>query len=272
MAVRKAEAKKHALSAPKKTETFHGTPPGHFVLTSLQPLKTKAGSKKKWVELYCKGLRKVVCCFRGHQDAAVALGLDRKKIRKMCEKSGDDFPIFPTFSLMHASNHVNAPAYHYGIHEEDFTRKASRETYGVRLNRFMKTHDQDKKRTEKVEERPPTNEIPLAVLNANPNDVDEGGRSDTSGMNDDLLVTVVENEQFLLNKEHQGLCIICQEDKAAVIFQPCRHSVLCEKCFANNKRLKFCHVCRTTLVSSSLPEKIKYVRPRIFSAYAFREI
>ncbi len=65
-------------------------PEGHYAINSLKPLRSKNELKKKWVELYCKGSKQVVCCFRGHKDAAIAMNLDRKIVRKMCEKVGNN--------------------------------------------------------------------------------------------------------------------------------------------------------------------------------------
>ena len=275
---RKAEAKRHALtpttskskSTTRKSDTFD-TPSGNFALCTLYPLKSKAGTKKKWVELYCKGLKSVVCCFRGHHDAAIALNLDRKTIRKMCEKQGDDLPIFPTFFLLHASNKVQAPVYHYGIHEQDHSSEP--EAYEARLRRFKRVHQQDRKKEDELlsfhgpKTVMPTNEVPLSCLNDRGNNkqkMNDGNRND-----DNLMVTVVEDEQDLLSRDYQGVCIFCQDKKANIVFEPCRHSVLCEGCFTKGNCRKFCPVCRTTLQSTSKPEKIKLVRPRVFSAYAF---
>jgi hypothetical protein len=249
---------------------------GHFDITSLQPLRSKAGVKKKWVELYCKGSREVLCCFRGHNDAAIALNLDRRTIRKMCEKQGGDFPIHASFSLMYASNKAQASAYHYGIHVEDLT--FTKETYKDRLQRFKWTYEQDRNRTKKMQQvdpPPPTNEVPLASLQPIGYATQKhkvGIASNDEGKNGDILVTVIENESALLNQPNQGICIFCQDKKACIVFNPCRHSVLCEECFLEGKCRKFCPTCRITFSSTAKPEKIKLVRPRVFSAYALGDI
>jgi hypothetical protein len=257
----------HSSKAAVSSQTYAG----HFDITSLKPLRSKAGAKKKWVELYCKGSQQVLCCFRGHNDAAIALNLDRKVIRKMCEKQTPrgDFPIYATFSLMYASNKVQASAYHYGIHVEDFAHKE--ENHADRLKRFKRIYEVDKNRNKKMQQAdpaPPTNEVPISSLQPISHAIDSGGIITIDGEpNSNLLVTVVENESALLNQGHQGICIFCQDKKACIVFNPCRHSVLCEECFLKGNCRKFCPVCRVPISSTVKSEKAKLVRPRVFSAY-----
>ena len=164
-------------------------PSNHYPVHLLQPLKSTAGPKKKWVELYCKGLQKVICCFRGHQDAATALNLDRNVVKSMCEKKAN-VPIYSTFSLMYASNKIQASAYHYGIHELDF--KPNLETYHERIARFESTHIKDKSMYRKKNMvAPPTNEIPLQNL------LPEDSLKQPLPPSNNLMVTVVENEEKL---------------------------------------------------------------------------
>lgn len=190
----------------------------------------------------------------------------------MCEKVGDDVPIFPTFALLHASNRILAPAYHYGVHVEDHSSEP--ETYEARLKRFRRVHQQDRKKEDEqlAFHGPktavvPTNEVPLSFLKEKDLKKRKVGHDRN---NDNLMVTVAEDEDDLLQRDFQGICIFCQENRADIVFHPCLHSVLCEEChLRGNICRKFCPVCRTKLKSSTKPEKIKFVRPRIFSAYAF---
>ena len=57
-------------------------------------------------------------------------------------------------------------------------------------------------------------------------------------------------------------CILCQESKAQVIFEPCSHRILCSVCLerfyndhsnGNNERNKFCPSCRVPIQSISKP-------------------
>jgi hypothetical protein len=200
----------------------------------------------------------------------------------MCVKEGDKVPIFETFSLLHASNKLMAPAYHYGVHEEDHTVPAVPETYGERLARFRRVHAQDLKKEEmlrtfhgKNSAKMPTNEVPLSFLkDRQSNAVTTGGKTAVNTgspplKDGNMMVTVVEDDKHLLSLENQGICIVCQNNKADIVFHPCRHAVVCEICFLKGHCSKFCPECRTTLQSSSKPEKIKFIRPRIFSSYAF---
>ena len=234
-----------------------------FPLLSLRSLESKAGSKKKWVELYCKGLKEVICCFRGHQDAATALSMDRKVIRRMCEKQGDDVPIFPTFSLLHASTRMHLPAYHYGMHKEDYTPQ--NETYEERVKRFRRVYKEDRKREDELQSfQSPnaggTNEVPLSFLQSN-----KGTKNKDY---DKIMVSAVRDQEDLLERDYQNICIFCQDKKPNIVFQPCQHSVLCEECYMSGICRKFCPICRTTILSTTKPNKIKLVRPRVFSAYA----
>ena len=261
---KKVPKKKQPMTSPTAAQADF--PSNHYPVHLLQPLQSTAGTKKKWVELYCKGLQKVICCFRGHQDAATALNLDRNVVKSMCEKKAN-VPIYSTFSLMYASNKVQAPAYHYGIHELDF--EPNLETYQERIARFERTHIQDKALYKKSIVAPPTNEIPLQNL------LPEERRKQTLPPSKNLMVSVVENQDKLLSHslQFQNMCIFCQDTLANVILQPCKHCVLCEACFESGTVRKFCPVCRIGLMGSVKAEKhVKYVRPRVFSPYVLDDL
>ena len=261
---KKVPKKKQPVSPTAAQADF---PSHHYPVHLLQPLQSTAGPKKKWVELYCKGLKKVICCFRGHQDAATALNLDRNVVKSMCEKKAN-VPIYSTFSLMYASNKIQAPAYHYGIHALDF--QPNLETYHERIARFESTHVKDKSMYRKKNMvAPPTNEIPLQNL------LPEDSLKQPLPSSNNLMVTVVENEEKLLSHslQFQNMCIFCQDTLANVILQPCKHCVLCLECFESGMVRKFCPVCRIGLTGSVKAEKhVKYVRPRVFSPYVLDDL
>lgn len=273
---KKVPKKKQPMTSPTAAQADF--PSHHYPVHLLQPLKSTAGPKKKWVELYCKGLKKVICCFRGHQDAATALNLDRNVVKSMCEKKANNVPIYSTFSLMYASNKVQAPAYHYGIHELDF--KPNLETYHERIARFESTHIEDKNLYSKKNSSlngkknmvaPPTNEIPLRNLLPG----QDHSKQKPLPPSNNLMVTVVENEEQLLSHslQFQNMCIFCQDTLANVILQPCKHCVLCQECFESGTVRKFCPVCRIGLMGSVKAEKhVKYVRPRVFSPYVLDDL
>ncbi|GFH44409.1 hypothetical protein CTEN210_00883 [Chaetoceros tenuissimus] len=268
---KKVPKKKQPMTSPTAAQADF--PSNHYPVHLLQPLQSTAGPKKKWVELYCKGLKKVICCFRGHQDAATALNLDRNVVKAMCEKKAENVPIYSTFSLMYASNKVQAPAYHYGIHELDF--EPNLETYQERIERFEATHIQDKGMYKKKNiMAPPTNEIPLQNLLPGQDSLSLKQEKPLPPSNN-LMVTVVQDQDKLLSHslQFQNMCIFCQDTLANVILQPCKHCVLCETCFESGTVRKFCPVCRIGLMGSVKAEKhVKYVRPRVFSPYVLDDL
>lgn len=68
------------------------------------------------------------------------------------------------------------------------------------------------------------------------------------------------------------LCLLCQTNNAQVVFEPCRHCVMCVEC---GKQLgflegsKFCPSCRVPITGSSTPVLARLIRPRIYSAFCF---
>jgi len=259
---------------PKETDMC---PEGWFPLTKLAPLRSKAGTKKKWVELYCKGLKEVICCFRGHNDAAIALQLDRKIVKKMCEKSDDSIPIFATFALLHAPNKSPPPAYHYGIHDEDYV--LGTEDYYSRIQRFGRTWKKDREFWEKGDEKgqqtevPPTKEIAMALLHPK-EDVLLSKEKKEKSINENesvsVFVTIVKDgrDGLISKAKHQTLCVFCQEERADVVVEPCHHAAFCESCLNNfHVGKKFCPICRTSIQKYMKPDQMKYVRPRVFSAF-----
>ena len=55
----------------------------------------------------------------------------------------------------------------------------------------------------------------------------------------------LQNTETKLSKLEDDMeCIICNEQKATVLLQPCRHQVLCDNCISLLNP-KLCPVCRT---------------------------
>lgn len=235
-------------------------PSGHFDLTSLRPLPipSTVNTKDKFIQLYCKGRKEIVCCFRGNRHAAFALNIDTALIKPMCQKKRKA-PVFPNFELSYSPND-KLSSYYFGGHLEDY--KIFPETYVERLERFRKTFDAEKKRWD--EEITSTNEVPLSML------PDFKTETETDTAMKDLKVASIKSEKHLINNRNnfQNLCIICQDTRAEMVFEPCKHAVLCETCFSKGFCKKFCPTCRTPLLSTTKPMKIRFVRPRVFSAYS----
>jgi len=264
--------------------------PKHFNVLSLRPLQSKASLKKKYVQLYCKGNHVEILCFRGSSDAAFALGIDRKIISKMCErtKKGDlinDAQDFDSFSLGYASNRIIPRSYQYGIHPEDWKAQEdetegvnngdkdgvkyvqrSGEAYYERLARWEKTFLKERERERNhnahlaLHENPPTKEVPIKNLSS----------IAITSLHPNTLVTALRPSQLLNdNLDNGDMCVICQETKAQIVFEPCQHCLICAQCFKNGLCHKFCPSCRTNILSTSQPAFLKLVRPRIFSAHLF---
>eukprot|EP00934_Nitzschia_sp_Nitz4_P008581 Nitzschia sp. Nitz4//scaffold185_size43419//36365//36961//NITZ4_007308-RA/size43419-processed-gene-0.20-mRNA-1//1//CDS//3329539730//8571//frame0 len=67
----------------------------------------------------------------------------------------------------------------------------------------------------------------------------------------------------------QDACIACQEARASVLFEPCRHAVLCQTC-AVKYCPKFCPLCWTTIQRRLYPRHIVPVKPPFFSKFAVK--
>ena len=74
----------------------------------------------------------------------------------------------------------------------------------------------------------------------------------------------------------ESLCIWCQDNNAHVVFEPCKHCIMCTSCvtkhdFYNEKQKgkKFCPTCRTPIIGTSSPLIAKLARPRVYSVYSF---
>lgn len=190
-------------------------------------------------------------------------------------------PIFATFALLHAPNKSPPPAYHYGVHDEDYV--LGTEDYYSRIQRFGRTWKKDRELWENGDEKgqqmelPPTKEIAMALLHPKEEIPDLKEKKDKS-MHEiesvSAFVTVVKNgrDGLISKAKHQTLCIFCQEERANVVVEPCHHSAFCETCFnQSNIGKKFCPICRTSIRKCQKPDQMKYVRPRVFSAFAFSD-
>jgi len=67
----------------------------------------------------------------------------------------------------------------------------------------------------------------------------------------------------------QGDCIVCQTNKADLVFEPCQHNVLCSECNKKGICSKWCPTCRTIITNRIQPSSAIVVRPQVYSAYSF---
>ena len=87
----------------------------------------------------------------------------------------------------------------------------------------------------------------------------------TATMDGRTLVTVCRPSTDAMD----SACVICQDHRAQIVFEPCHHCVLCVSCFKNGHCKKFCPVCRMPIQSRVQPSLLRLIRPRIYSAYSF---
>lgn len=255
----------------------------HFDVTQLQPMKSTASLKKKYVELFCKGSNKVLVCFRGNMDASNALNLDREVVIKMCQ--GKASPSFESFSLSYKSSKMKPSCYQYGVHEED--NSEIRETYADRVKRWEETflREQQTGGKQNAVKNPTTTTTCDIASNSPPEHVERGNpptkevsvstlcnnKIGNTAIRPESLVSVMSPDEAFFTSKYQKLCIVCQKRTADVLFQPCSHSVICGHCNSMDHCKTFCPICKTSISSTTCITHVKYVRPRIYSAYSFME-
>lgn len=61
-----------------------------------------------------------------------------------------------------------------------------------------------------------------------------------------MLLVKVDKLTVEKKEEERGLCILCKEEPANIMFQPCNHVAACEKCYLANvdKFQAHCMICR----------------------------
>jgi len=70
-------------------------------------------------------------------------------------------------------------------------------------------------------------------------------------------------------REMDSLCVVCQEKRANVVFEPCLHCVVCASCVEKGCCGRFCPSCRWSIENRTRPSMVHLIRPRIYSAYSF---
>jgi len=280
---------------------FHPPTKLHFDVLALQPLKSKASPKKKCIQLHCKGSNgKVLLCFQGSSDAANALGIKRKVVNSMCERSknGEEVegaPRFDTYSLSIASNRSSPNVYLYGTHKEDWTalppiqnwngsrddREGSRETYHGRLERWEETFLKERNLEVKTDLNQKKNDVPNncpSVVSATTKDALYLNKQEDSnpftGYHPNSFKSSVSTKmpvqsQLLTKEENGDMCIVCQKNRANIVFEPCQHCVVCTKCFRKGLCTKFCPSCSLKIHSTTQSSFFKVMKPRIYLANFF---
>jgi len=161
-------------------------------------------------------------------------------------------------------------------------RQRRGETYYQRLARWEKTYKKERQRERNynadmaLHERPPTKEIPLNHLYPSlpSSSTTVGEEKDynatRTSLHPDTLVTAIQPNHLLTNTLNNGdNCVICQEHKAQIVFQPCMHCLICVRCLEMGYCPKFCPSCRVDIKSSCQPSYLKLVRPRVYSTQLF---
>jgi len=185
-------------------------------------------------------------------------------------------------------------AYEYGAHKEDW--KEINETHQARLERWSKVVSEElrgkmsssppqKKKTvagrkpkedkkssdslKKNEKREggTRKKAPSVAMTVNASEISgfsgEGIASDTVTLRHVSVPTSIVNDT-----DTSMVCIMCQERRADIVFEPCHHCVLCSSCSETMCRT-FCPSCRTTIIGRLRPSSIRVIRPRIYSSYSF---
>mmetsp|Transcript_13620 Transcript_13620/g.13805 ORF Transcript_13620/g.13805 Transcript_13620/m.13805 type:complete len:281 (-) Transcript_13620:415-1257(-) len=85
------------------------------------------------------------------------------------------------------------------------------------------------------------------------------------------IVATMDTKSFPKTKlqGYATACIMCQNQIANIVFEPCQHCVLCIHCVERGFCRSFCPICRIPIRSRSQPSRSKIIRPRIFSAHSF---
>lgn len=278
-----ADAQRRKTSSPTRRNVqkdFVGRP---FDVSTLLPLSSGFSKSRKLIELVDGATGNVLVCFRGAADCAQALNLDRKKVVKACQQEGTSEEVsFPSFRLRYAAMNEPSCAYEYGTHEQDFYD--TREGHKERLARWKTMFHIDK-----IQRK--GNEV---IRGSSPNETNDfAGRNGGSGDDGELvrpkgasstevavaslrppITTVMEPDTLLSLRKPSFhsldmLCILCQQNKAQIVFEPCHHCVLCSKCDESGHCQKFCPKCRIPIMSKTQPSFVRVVRPRIYSAYSF---
>jgi len=290
------------LQHPSSHGSFDPPTKLHFDILTLQALKSKASLKKKVVQLHCKGSSgKILVCFQGSSDAANALGIKRKVVTSMCEQSstgkeGEGAQRFDTYSLSYASNRSSPNVYLYGTHKEDWTKlpplqnslggrddyEGSRETYDGRLERWKETFSKERNLEVKIDSNhrnddvPPNSPAIASTISKNtlPPNLQQQHSNSSTGYHPTSLRTGANTKmplqtQSLMKEENGGMCVVCQESRADVVFEPCQHCVVCAKCFQKGLCTKFCPSCCLKVHSTNQSSFLNLIRPRIYLAHFF---
>jgi len=187
-------------------------------------------------------------------------------------------------------------AYEYGAHKDDL--KEISETHQERIARWAKvlrdelisgknSSPSPRKRTKSAREKQKKSQVqrktratetrrqsdqsvaaPASISTRNSEeDVASfrgaGTFGETISLNDITVPTSIRNDT-----DTSMVCIMCQEQRAEVVFEPCHHCVLCSRCSERTCKT-FCPSCRTTITGRLRPSSIRVVRPRIYSSYSF---
>ena len=275
------------VDLPKKNKLFFL--PRRFDKSSLRPLRGKFHDNQSWdylVELICKKTANPAVAFPSEIVAAHALGIQPHQVRRASDSFGTGQQYdFPSFMLRITKE---SRVYIYGSHRDDYDNKESVPTDIVTTHgtAHVTTHTPASNIREWKDDAA-TPATPGRKKTKDKKDTPDGSAKEKRVRN--LRKKIIGNTLSFFSEsfeepaqlpflEESRRCIFCQQTNAAVLFEPCGHSVVCEAC-ATWSCKTFCPRCRMAIHvrKKSLSEfrglKIDLgKKPMVFSAYSFMDI
>ena len=159
--------------------------------------------------------------------------------------------------VMNDTNHVSGAGLHDPLSRASKKRSAIGGSAG-KSKRAKSGRDRDNGRGrdhDAFDEEPSTvpEEFPVGRLNS------------ATNMDGNTLVSLRQPPRGAFH----GDCIVCQTNKADLVFEPCQHNVLCSECNQKGICSKWCPTCRTPITERIQPSSAVVVRPQVYSAYSF---
>jgi len=250
-----------------------------FDFSMVGPVRKKANPAmrpKRIIEVIELLTGQVMVCYRGITDVCRSLDLEKKYAHLACDKYGKPDQInFTTFTLRYANPGTPISAYVVGDHPDDY-KKRKKESQVMLRERFQRIFEEDKKRSTLVVPHLPKTQSEQAIAAQQAKNAKNKASSSSAmettqmhlesiTMHDKLPVDI--NQRADMN-DLEYICIICQNARSQIVYEPCLHCVLCTHCAVSHCH-RFCPICRSTIQRRTQPKTARLVRPRIYSAYSF---
>ena len=251
-----------------------------FDVSTLRPLGERQRQStsqwaKKVIELLCKKTKEALVCFTSVDSAATALGITVTQVNRACDTyvSPEQYD-FSSYILRYK---IESTAYEYGSHQSDYEQ-------------IQETHEERLARWKHLQDHPNQVDRGKVALANNTGDDDKGVKDmDESKKAKDSQQDIILRETLALFgtrlfdpnptplSEGRKMCVFCQTSRAEIMFEPCGHCVVCEKCAACTCQV-FCPKCRTNIKkrkrSVSLFRGVRLdlsIKPRAFAPFQFMD-